>query len=122
MKYFLNLNDSVSCQQDVGQFFKDRLYGADYFHRSLKKLTGLQPIYIAWSGSCSIFDQEDFTWWTLAGHNRYCCQKSNLDPMETIHVYTWVVIGLWDSFISCWDTKYESGRKRILPNISIQLG
>lgn len=75
MKYFLNLNDSVSCQQDVGQFFKDRLYGADYFHRSLKKLTGLQPIYIAWSGSCSIFDQEDFTWWTLAGHNRYCCQK-----------------------------------------------
>lgn len=35
-------------------------------------------------------------------------KKSNLDPMETINAYTWVTIGLWDSFISCWDAKYQS--------------
>ena len=35
-------------------------------------------------------------------------KKSGLDPMETINVYTWVSIGLFDAFISCWDEKYRS--------------
>src|SRR5690606_40302634 len=44
MKNFLILLlliTAVSCQQDVDQSYKDRLYDADYFHRSLKKLTDI---------------------------------------------------------------------------------
>lgn len=42
------------------------------------------------------------------GITSLAAKKSNLDPMETINAYTWVTIGLWDSFISCWDEKYRS--------------
>lgn len=42
------------------------------------------------------------------GITTLAAKKSNLTPMETIEAYAWVSIGLFDSFISCWDEKYRS--------------
>lgn len=42
------------------------------------------------------------------GITTVAAKKSNLAPMETIEAYTWVSIGLFDAFITCWDEKYRS--------------
>ncbi len=39
-------------------------------------------------------------------------KKSNADLAESIHNATWVAIGLFDGFISCWDEKYRSSLTR----------
>ncbi len=39
-------------------------------------------------------------------------RKADLNVIETINSYTLVSIGLWDSFISCWDAKYQSNLLR----------
>ena len=42
------------------------------------------------------------------GITKIATQKANLSLMETIYTYTLVSIGLFDSFIVCWDEKWRS--------------
>ena len=42
------------------------------------------------------------------GITKIATQKANLSLIETIYTYTLVSIGLFDSFIVCWDEKWRS--------------
>jgi len=35
------------------------------------------------------------------------CRKSNANVLKTARAYALVAVGLFDGFISCWDTKYR---------------
>ena len=47
----------------------------------------------------------DAHWMNIA---KIACKKSNSDFEKTVYVYTVTSIGIFDSFISCWDEKYRS--------------
>ncbi|MGY3053665.1 hypothetical protein ACVWYG_001865 [Pedobacter sp. UYEF25] len=49
---------------------------------------------------------------TPAGHwigiTRIACEKSKADAVKSAQAYTMVSVGMFDTFISCWDTKYKT--------------
>jgi len=41
------------------------------------------------------------------GITAIACRKTNADAVKTARAYALVAVGLFDGFISCWDTKYR---------------
>ncbi|HEU4788680.1 MAG TPA: vanadium-dependent haloperoxidase [Flavobacterium sp.] len=46
------------------------------------------------------------------GITKIACEKTNADFEKTVYAYTKTSIGIFESFISCWDEKYKSNMIR----------
>lgn len=83
------VNNLTKEQQDVAYFWDDNPF-VSHHRGHLTYNTKKQTPGGHWMGITSI-----------------ACRKSNADAVKTARAYALVAVGLFDAFISCWDTKYR---------------
>jgi hypothetical protein len=83
------VNNLTKEQQDIAYFWDDNPF-VSHHRGHLTYNTKKQTPGGHWMGITSI-----------------ACRKSNADAVKTARAYALVAVGLFDAFISCWDTKYR---------------
>ena len=82
-------NDLSKEQQDIAYFWDDNPF-VSHHRGHLMYNTKKQTPGGHWMGITAI-----------------ACRKTNADAVKTARAYALVAVGLFDAFISCWDTKYR---------------
>jgi hypothetical protein len=76
------------------------------------------PFVIEHSGHLMFADKKITPGGHWIGITTIACKKSNADAVKTAQAYALTSIGLFDSFICCWEVKYKYSYVRPVTNIN----